>query len=271
MGDAPKLPALRRDLRERRPRGEPLPPRPPRREPLADAPFGAPQALREASLAHVPVSAAGGTFPAPAEAGAGPRETPHRHADFSTWQPPEEEGDDEPILAAQTEGAAARPRGRESHALREAALASQALREAPLASQALREAPLGSPAFAPSAAPADGDFAEIYINVGRRDGARAADFQSLLTERAGLDRADVRRIRVRERNAFVSVRREDLPRALAALNGATIAGKPALAEQARERGEGEAAGAPAAPSGAASAVDENEDDPVPTGRSGVGG
>jgi ATP-dependent RNA helicase DeaD len=201
-------------------------------------------------MAHVPVSAAGGTFPGPAEGGA-PRETPHRHADFSTWQPPEEEGDDEPILA--TEGAAAaRPRGR----------------------RRLDTEPAGGSESGPAAPPgtslADGDFAEIYINVGRRDGARAADFQSLLTDRAGLDRADVRRIRVRERNAFVSVRREDLPRALGALNGATIAGKPALAEQARERGEGEAAGAPAAPSGATSSLDENEDDPVPTGRSGIG-
>jgi ATP-dependent RNA helicase DeaD len=89
----------------------------------------------------------------------------------------------------------------------------------------------------------EGDFAEIYVNVGRRDGARAADFQQILTERAGLARAHVRRIRVRERNAFVSVRREDLARALAALGGATIAGKLAMAEQARDRAEGTGEGA----------------------------
>jgi ATP-dependent RNA helicase DeaD len=83
---------------------------------------------------------------------------------------------------------------------------------------------------------------EIYVNVGRRDGARAADFQRVLTERAGIDRALVRRIRVRDRNAFVSVRREDLAKALASLQGASIAGKTAMAEQARERaGENEAA------------------------------
>src|SRR5262249_39089719 len=43
---------------------------------------------------HTPVSAAEGTregIPAPLRA-------PQRHADFITWQPPEEEGDDEPIL-----------------------------------------------------------------------------------------------------------------------------------------------------------------------------
>ena len=82
----------------------------------------------------------------------------------------------------------------------------------------------------------DGDFAEIFVNVGRREGARAGDFQRILTERAGLDRAAVQRIRVRERNAFVSVRRGELEQALAALTGATIAGKIAAAEPARERG-----------------------------------
>ena len=63
-----------------------------------------------------------------------------------------------------------------------------------------------------------------------RDGARASDYQGILTERAGIDRAHVRRIRDRERNAFVSVRREDLARALAALNGASLAGRVAMAE-----------------------------------------
>jgi ATP-dependent RNA helicase DeaD len=46
----------------------------------------------------------------------------------------------------------------------------------------------------------------------------------------------VQRIRVRERNAFVSVRKDELPNAVAALNGAVIAGKTATAEQARDRG-----------------------------------
>jgi ATP-dependent RNA helicase DeaD len=126
---------------------------------------------------------------------------------------------------------------------------------------------------------AEGDFAEIYINVGRRDGARAADFQRVLTERGGIDRADVRRIRVRERNAFVSVRKDDLAKALAALGGASVAGKVAIAEQARERGEGEAQGgeAPAPDAAEAPAVEapaavegggEGIEDSVPTGRSG---
>ncbi len=93
---------------------------------------------------------------------------------------------------------------------------------------------------------------------------------------------------MRERNAFVSVRRDDLARALAALNGASLAGKQAVAEQARERGaEGEPQGdAPAPAAGVASvasvveaphtaplaATDEAAEaieESVPTGRSGV--
>src|SRR5262249_50158211 len=139
--------------------------------------------------------------------------------------------------------------------------------------------PLPPREIEPNPAVAEGDFAEVYVNVGRREGARAADFQRLLTERAGIDKANVRRIRVRERNAFVSVRREDLARAVEALTGATVAGKVASAEPARERGEGEAGAPPAeapaieAPTEAArttvrqGASDEPlASDAVPTGR-----
>ncbi|KYF64345.1 hypothetical protein BE11_36775 [Sorangium cellulosum] len=81
----------------------------------------------------------------------------------------------------------------------------------------------------------EGEFVEVFINLGRRDGVRAADFQRVLVERAGMAKGDIRRIRVRERNAFVSVPKAELARVVGALNGATIAGKEARAEQARER------------------------------------
>src|SRR5262249_7853829 len=107
-------------------------------------------------------------------------------------------------------------------------------------------APLPSREIEASPVAGDGDFADVFVHVGRREGARAADFQRLLTERAGIDKADVRRIRVRERNAFVSVRREELVKAINALTGATIAGKVAAAEPARERvGEGDPDDGPA--------------------------
>ncbi|KYF89441.1 hypothetical protein BE20_20435 [Sorangium cellulosum] len=92
-----------------------------------------------------------------------------------------------------------------------------------------------SPRAEPSRDEADSEFVEVFINLGRRDGARAADFQRALIERAGMAKGDIRRIRVRERNAFVSVPKAELARVVAALNGATIAGKEARAEQARER------------------------------------
>jgi ATP-dependent RNA helicase DeaD len=76
---------------------------------------------------------------------------------------------------------------------------------------------------------------ELYVNVGRRDGARAADLSRVLVEAGGVDRADVTRIRVRERNSFVSVRRASVDRAIAALAASTIAGKQVVAEIARGR------------------------------------
>jgi len=144
---------------------------------------------------------------------------PQRHADFITWQPPEEENDDEPIFG---DGPTTRV-DREPH---EHGASEE------------RRAAEGSGTEA-QARSLDGDFAEVYINIGRRDGARASDFQRVLTDRGGMERADVRRIRVRERNAFVSVRRTELAKAISALSGATIAGRPVTAEQARDRaGEG---------------------------------
>ena len=132
---------------------------------------------------------------------------PSKHSDFVTWQPPEEEGDDEPILGYE---------------------------DSPAARTRQPDRPRSEPDPVPLQ-DIDLDFVEIYVNVGRREGARAVDIQRLLTERAGLNRSNVRRIRVRERNAFVSVCRNDMARAVAALSGASIGGKIVSAEQARER------------------------------------
>ncbi|MGK4004974.1 DEAD/DEAH box helicase [Sorangium sp. So ce1036] len=149
-----------------------------------------------------------------------------RHADFTMWQPPEEEGDDEPILGEPPSP----PPG--PSAARGGAAAS-------LAGEPGGDVESGEPGETPRAElpreEVDGEFVEVFINLGRRDGARAADFQRALVERAGMAKGDIRRIRVRERNAFVSVPKAELARVVAALNGATIAGKEAHAEQARER------------------------------------
>jgi ATP-dependent RNA helicase DeaD len=87
----------------------------------------------------------------------------------------------------------------------------------------------------------EGDFtvardgiAEIYVSIGRRDGARPSDIQTIL-EQSGLFAEQTDYIRVRQRNTFVGVKTEYLEKAVAALNGADIAGKPAFAEPARQR------------------------------------
>jgi ATP-dependent RNA helicase DeaD len=77
-----------------------------------------------------------------------------------------------------------------------------------------------------------GTGAEIYVSVGRRDGAKPSDFQTLLTS-AGIGQESTEYIRVRHRHAFVSVQPEKVEQALAALNGAVIAGRRANAERAR--------------------------------------
>jgi hypothetical protein len=98
-----------------------------------------------------------------------------------------------------------------------------------------------APADAPRERSEDGDFAparegiaEIYVSIGRRDGARPSDIQTIL-EQSGLNAEQTDYIRVRQRNSFVGVKTEYLEKAVSALNGAAIAGKPAFAEPARQR------------------------------------
>ena len=74
------------------------------------------------------------------------------------------------------------------------------------------------------------------MGVGRRDGVRAQDLLRVLIEVAGVNKDNVRRIRVRDRHAFVAVRREEATRAAGQLNGSSIAGKAGVTvELARER------------------------------------
>ena len=77
--------------------------------------------------------------------------------------------------------------------------------------------------------PALASQARIFVNVGKRDGATAADIQRLLKEVAAAD------IYLRDRNAFVSVPKEDLDKAIAALSGQTLGGRTIIAEPARPK------------------------------------
>jgi hypothetical protein len=107
-----------------------------------------------------------------------------------------------------------------------------------------RGTPRGPASAAPGPAPASDENAEpdfeggldgvseIYVSVGRRDGAKPSDYQAVL-EGAGLTEDEVGYVRVRHRHAFVGVKGEALERALGALHGAMIANRKATAEPAR--------------------------------------
>jgi ATP-dependent RNA helicase DeaD len=163
-----------------------------------------------------------------------PGQRPQRHADFVTWQPPEEEGDDQPIFTGgerkmgELPPPNPPPRRREERPREERQVERQPYVErSPMAESRNMEA-LGD----------DADFAEVYVNVGRRDGARAGDLQKILSDKGVGDKNDVRRIRVRDRNAFVSVRKTAVDRAIAALTGVTIGTRLSSAEIAREKSGG---------------------------------
>ena len=96
---------------------------------------------------------------------------------------------------------------------------------------------MGDHAEAAGEAPVDPqDYAELFVTVGRRDGVRAQDLLRALVEVAGIDKHTIRRIRVRDRHAFIAVRKADAANAIARLHGTNLAGRTLTVELARERG-----------------------------------
>jgi ATP-dependent RNA helicase DeaD len=81
----------------------------------------------------------------------------------------------------------------------------------------------------------DPSFAQLFLNVGRRDGLRPGDLHKLLVDVAHIDEGDHGRIRMRERITFVSVRPELLDKAVTALCGQVVAGRTLVAERAKPR------------------------------------
>jgi ATP-dependent RNA helicase DeaD len=79
------------------------------------------------------------------------------------------------------------------------------------------------------------DAAELFVNVGRKDGAKASDFYAVLEKQSGITIDDTDYVNVRQRHTFIGLRRELVQKALDALNGATIAGREASAEPSRSR------------------------------------
>jgi ATP-dependent RNA helicase DeaD len=145
--------------------------------------------------------------------------SPKSNADpkeLMNWSPPEEEGDDDPILIGGAESSIP---------------PSPRVPEFPLS-----EAELEMVSADSTPPPEAGqEYVDLFVDVGRADGAKAADFQKALRERGQISRRETGRIRVREHHAFIAVRLDVIDRALVALNGAEIAGKEAKAELARKR------------------------------------
>ncbi len=95
------------------------------------------------------------------------------------------------------------------------------------------DAPAG--AVTQSASRDDGqEFINLYVGVGKRDGARTQDLQQAL-EDAGIEQSDTGRILVKQRHSFVEVTPAAQQAVIDKLNGSTICGREALVEVARPR------------------------------------
>ncbi len=160
-------------------------------------------------------------------------------ASYANWEPPSEKDDDRPILskdAAHNHAHDATHDTEAPRALRPVHVNAQVAAEMP-ALPGFTEGPIS--ASAPTA-PARGsetfedeaDFAQIFVSVGRRDGATPGDFVRILEDR-GIEKKDTGRIRIRDRNTFVSVRKDAIGRAVEALAGQTIGGRTVVAEPAK--------------------------------------
>jgi ATP-dependent RNA helicase DeaD len=100
--------------------------------------------------------------------------------------------------------------------------------------QAARPAPSVDPAEG-AEAPNENGFVQLFVNVGRREGLRPADLQRLLGAK-GIDVEHTGHIRIRDRNTFVSVKKESVEQAIDALTGESVGGRMVVAEVARSRG-----------------------------------
>ncbi len=147
------------------------------------------------------------------------------HKAYAAWEPPAEHDDDAPILGGRDD--ARRPRA-------ESSLPGFTEEPASSAAPTVRRA---EPAAAGPVQLDEEGFVQIFVNVGRRDGASAGELQRILTERAGIERKDTGRIRVRDRNSFVSVKTDDLDKAVAAFVGQVLGGREVIAERARDRAD----------------------------------
>lgn len=82
--------------------------------------------------------------------------------------------------------------------------------------------------------PNDGEFVNLYINVGRRDGASTSDLQNAL-ETAGIGSEATGRLSIRQRHSFLEVRSSEQEAVIAKLTGTEVCGRAMHLEVARPR------------------------------------
>jgi ATP-dependent RNA helicase DeaD len=136
------------------------------------------------------------------------------HSSFATWEPTAEKDDDQPIFAG---GAGEAPKH---------------LPEPPPLPGIRESSGRDEPRARQPSEPSEG--VQLFVNVGRRDGARASDLQGML-EAGGLAKGEIGQIRIRDRNSFVSLPKEAAERGIAALTGKTFGSRGVIAEIARPR------------------------------------
>ncbi len=84
-------------------------------------------------------------------------------------------------------------------------------------------------------AESDDAFAQMFVNVGRRDGVKPSDLVELLTSLGGLAESDIGPVRMRDRMTFVGIRPDMFDVVVAKLAGGALGGRELVVERAKVR------------------------------------
>ncbi len=82
-------------------------------------------------------------------------------------------------------------------------------------------------------APSSEPVGTIFLNIGRKDGLRLSDINKLLREHCGLAKADVKRVRMRDRYTFVDLPEPRVEETVGKLTGLEISGRELAPERAK--------------------------------------
>jgi ATP-dependent RNA helicase DeaD len=135
-------------------------------------------------------------------------------------------------------------RARSRHREREPRAREAALDDAELVQSSVVQPPLDGVLSNPADSVDDSDSGEaegggplpgglLYLNLGKRDGVRVGEVARLLRESCELSRAEIGRIRVRDRYTFVDVPEERLETIIQTLSGQTLHEKALAPERAK--------------------------------------